>query len=134
MCYQRFNKEFSGPSQAQNISDGNNSRQNVQTQPTAFVANQDSNEFVATPESVIDRNRYPDSGASNHMTSDFNCIANPTDYEGNERVTIGDGHKLQISCVGNSCLTDGSNSFKFGECAMCPYYCKKFSNCLQASS
>lgn len=52
MCYQRFNKEFSGPIQNQNKG-GNVNRQNTQAgpnQPSAFVANQNMSSFVTDSE------------------------------------------------------------------------------------
>ncbi|MDV3143336.1 MAG: DDE-type integrase/transposase/recombinase, partial [Sweet potato little leaf phytoplasma] len=108
-CYQRFNKEFSGPTSSQNRGDNNN-RQNGQNipSPNAFMANQNCNSFIATPETVADSSWYADSGAANQVTADYNAIANPPEYEGKEAVIIGDGNKLHISYVGNSCLTDGN--------------------------
>lgn len=60
----------------------------------------------------MDPSWYADSGASNHVTADYNTMANPTEYEGTECVTVGDRNKLQISYIGNSCLTDGCNKLK----------------------
>ena len=34
----------------------------------------------------------------------------PTEYSGIEKVTVGNGNRLNISHVGNTCLSDGDKS------------------------
>lgn len=81
-------------------------------QLVAFMANQNNvNSYIASPETVIDPNWYADTGVSNHVKADYNNLANPTDYEGNECVTVGGGSKLQITYIGNSCLRVGNKKF-----------------------
>lgn len=58
---------------------------------------------------MADPNWYVDSGATNHVTDDYNNIASPMEYTCTELVIIGNGEKLQISCTGNSCLTNGES-------------------------
>lgn len=50
----------------------------------------------------MDQGWYTDSGASNHVTSEYNNIVNPTDYGGKEKVVVGNDNKLAISHIGNS--------------------------------
>lgn len=59
---------------------------------------------------MCDPNWYADSGATNHVTADYNNIQNPVEYGGNERVTVRDGEQLCISYIGNFLLFDGKNS------------------------
>lgn len=44
----------------------------------AFIAFQNSNPFLASPETLIDPNWYVDSGASNHVTANYNSMVQPT--------------------------------------------------------
>lgn len=101
MCYQRYNKEFV-PNK--NQGKGNNTRRSFGQNPATFITTHNPNPFVATLETIGDFNWYDGSGATNHVTADFNHIANPTDYTGNEQVTVGNGESLCISTIGNSCL------------------------------
>ncbi|CAA0833005.1 Unknown protein, partial [Striga hermonthica] len=45
---------------------------------------------------------YPDSGATNHLTFDMNNLNIAADYQGNEKVQMGNGKGLNISHYGNS--------------------------------
>ncbi|KAA0060208.1 Integrase, catalytic core [Cucumis melo var. makuwa] len=53
-----------------------------------------------------------DSGATNHVTTDYSNLSNPSEYSGIEHVIVGNGNELQISCTGNSNLSDGKSSIK----------------------
>lgn len=108
--YHRFDKEFA-PNQNK-VAGGKFYTQqypNAQ-QPTAFVASQNTNPFLANAETVMDPNWYADSGASNHVTGDYNNVRNPVEYGGHEQVTVGNGNRLPISCV--SLLTYGRTSLE----------------------
>lgn len=61
----------------------------------------------ATPETLADPSWYADSGASNHVTNNYENITNAAEYGGKDCVTVGNGDKLSITCVGKSVLTDG---------------------------
>ncbi|KAA0051294.1 Retrovirus-related Pol polyprotein from transposon TNT 1-94 [Cucumis melo var. makuwa] len=65
-----------------------------------------SNPF-ATSETIIDLNWYIDSGATNHVMAESSSLTNSVDYSGTDKVTVGNGNTLHISCVGHSYLTDG---------------------------
>lgn len=110
VCYHCFEKEFSLAAGQGRGNAGSSSNNN--SNPTAFVATQVSNPFVATPETVVDPNWYVDSGATNHVTVNYNNLTNSMDYGGTELVTIGNGEKLHISYTGHSYLCDGTNMFK----------------------
>lgn len=103
VCYHRFDKEFS---LIQNRGTGNSNfptnRGNGQ-QPNMFMTTQQT----ATPKTLADPSWYADSGTSNHVTNNYDNISNPAEYGGKDCVTIGNGDKLSITCVGNSVLTYG---------------------------
>lgn len=46
------------------------------------------------------------------MTVDYSNLSNPSEYSGIEHVIVGNGSKLQISCIGNSNLSDGKSNIK----------------------
>lgn len=99
-CFHRFDKQFVGNlpfnrnvNFGQNLPQGgNNTAASTSSGPNAFVTfpNVSSpgnhTHFVAHPETVADPNWYVDSGASNHVTSDYNNVTNPLPYGGH---TIG---------------------------------------------
>ncbi|KAL4038453.1 hypothetical protein IC575_002074 [Cucumis melo] len=107
VCYNRFNKEFSSPL-VQNRNE-HSSNGSVSPNPAVFVSTQNATPF-ATPDTVVDPNWYIDSGATNHVTRECSNMTNPTEYSGIEKVTVGNGNRLNISYVGNTCLTDGDKS------------------------
>ncbi|KAG9137250.1 hypothetical protein Leryth_023704 [Lithospermum erythrorhizon] len=56
--------------------------------------------LIATPTSMNDPAWYVNSGASNHLTSDFNNVSLATPYEGNDHITVGNGESLPIQHTG----------------------------------
>lgn len=58
--------------------------------------------MVATPYTAFDPKRYPDSGATNHMTPDANNLTNKTNYNGTEQIFVGDGTGLNIHHISSS--------------------------------
>ena len=54
---------------------------------------------------------YLDSGATNHVTNSLGNININSEYQGNEKLAVGNGEKLLISHVGNSMLST-SNTHK----------------------
>lgn len=69
-----------------------------------FAATQNSNPFVANPETVVNPQWYADSGASSHVTADYSNMVNPAECGGKRKVTVGNGSELQISHIGNASL------------------------------
>lgn len=53
---------------------------------------------------------YPDSGATNHVTFDLNNLNLGSEYQGSERIQMGNGAGLKISHLGSSTLTDPSHT------------------------
>lgn len=86
----------------------------IPVSPSFLVAGQDymvthnGNSFIARPETVIDPNWYVDSGATNHVTPDYQNIQQPIDYGGNECVTVGNGSNLFVSHIGSSYICSNS--------------------------
>ncbi|CAA0830411.1 Unknown protein, partial [Striga hermonthica] len=54
-------------------------------------------------------NWYPDSGATSHVTYDLANLNSAAEYQGRERVQVGNGTGLNISHFGNSVLKSPSN-------------------------
>lgn len=64
---------------------------------------------LATPETVIDQNRYIDNETTNHVTVEYSNMLNLIEYSGIEKVIVGNGDSLLISCIGTSYLINGKN-------------------------
>lgn len=61
--------------------------------------------YFASPESVSDSLWFVDSGATNHITSNFNNLTLHSQYQGTEKITVGNGKKLPIKHVGKKLPT-----------------------------
>ena len=93
-CYYHFDQSFVGPSQFQNQQSYVQSQlQGARGQMTAMFA---------TPKVVNDTNWYPDSRASNHVTSDATNLMTKAEYYGSDQVHIGNVMGLSIKHVGQS--------------------------------
>ncbi|KAK6120608.1 hypothetical protein DH2020_045641 [Rehmannia glutinosa] len=57
---------------------------------------------ISTEDASQDLNWYPDSGATNHVTYDMGNHNIASDYQGNEKVQVGNGQGLNIAHFGNS--------------------------------
>ncbi|KAL5855465.1 hypothetical protein ACOSQ4_005267 [Xanthoceras sorbifolium] len=72
-------------------------------QLTKFVANLiQSTAYFATAETIYDSAWYADSGATNHVTSDLNNLTMPAEYQGRDRLAVGNGQQLNISHIDHS--------------------------------
>ena len=49
-----------------------------------------------------DKNWYPDSGSTNHVTNDFHNLSCGTDYNGNQKIQMGNGKSILIKHNGKS--------------------------------
>ncbi|KAL5822668.1 hypothetical protein ACOSQ4_020568 [Xanthoceras sorbifolium] len=68
-----------------------------------------STAYIATPKTMCDPAWYADSGAINHVTSNFNNLSLGVAYSGSDRLTVGNGQQLPIThivaairCLGSS--------------------------------
>ncbi|KAF7834838.1 Retrovirus-related Pol polyprotein from transposon TNT 1-94 [Senna tora] len=75
--------------------------QTQQTRPPS-TSNAPMEAMIATPETLFDPNWYPDSGASNHVTNTSINLQLQQQYDGGEKVYIGNGHGLSIPNIGES--------------------------------
>ena len=66
--------------------------------------------MLASPETVIDTNWYPDSGASNHVTLEPANLMVKQEYFGPDQVQIGNGKGLHIKHVGSAKFCSPYNS------------------------
>ena len=55
---------------------------------------------------------YADSGATNHVTSDLSNLSLHSEYQGGDRLAIGNGQQLQISHIGKTFLPSHNRSSK----------------------
>ncbi|KAL3652810.1 hypothetical protein CASFOL_002491 [Castilleja foliolosa] len=54
---------------------------------------------------------FPDSGATTHVTNDFNCLQSASEYNGTSKLQMGNGHNEQISHIGK-CILHSNQSAK----------------------
>ncbi|KAA3481556.1 retrovirus-related Pol polyprotein from transposon TNT 1-94 [Gossypium australe] len=59
---------------------------------------------IATPETVSDNARYPDSGATHHLTHSATSMGESTSYNGPGKVDVGNGTALPVISTGQSSL------------------------------
>jgi hypothetical protein len=60
---------------------------------------------VATTHSYkVDSNRYSDTGATDHITSDLDCLGVRERYNGSDQVQVGNGVGLRILHSGHSLI------------------------------
>ncbi|KAF7838902.1 Retrovirus-related Pol polyprotein from transposon TNT 1-94 [Senna tora] len=97
-CYNRYNQNFTEDALVQ-----------AQSQmPSSSTSAAPAQALLATPETLIDPDWYPDSGASNHLTNNANNIQQKQPYDGGETVRIGNGKDSQHSSL--SLTSDPSSS------------------------
>ena len=115
-CFYRFDQNFSGPSQLQDSHDAQGHLaefgEEVFIEPQYNLGSDDSYELpqsdfspaamLATPSTSYDYNWYPDSGATNHITSAEDNLTMKQEFTGSEKVLLGNGMGLQISHIGCS--------------------------------
>lgn len=92
-CWHRFNQDFKPSS-----SSFNNTGQG--SMPP----------MLTTPCTAFDSNWYPDSGATNHVTSDPANLVHKTTYTGPDQIHIRDGAGPQIRHIGSSSFTSQFDS------------------------
>nr|KYP38946.1 hypothetical protein KK1_039778 [Cajanus cajan] len=56
---------------------------------------------------------YLDSGASKHLTNDISNLSTKQEYQGKQRVLVGDGNSLFISHIGHSKLHTTQSNITF---------------------
>ncbi|KAL5565047.1 hypothetical protein UlMin_028211 [Ulmus minor] len=92
-CYYRFDQNFHG-SGAGNTS---NSKLPIENAPLEAMLTCGDNQG--------DSCWYPDSGATNHITNDFKNMAYGSDYNGTQKVHMGNGTGLSIKHIDNSYIS-----------------------------
>lgn len=60
------------------------------------------NAFIASPNTVCDPYWYFDSGASNHVTHDFERFQDISEHDGKNTLMVGNGEKLRIFASGTA--------------------------------
>jgi hypothetical protein len=71
---------------------------------------EDPSAMVATSSYKIDPNWYSDTGATDHITSDLDRLAVREQYNGGDKVHVGDGTGLRILHTGHASLRTASRS------------------------
>ena len=81
--------------------------------------------FVAGSLSFADYNWYPDTGATNHLTSDLsNLNLQSEEYVGTSQIHVGNGAVLAITHIGSSSLPSSSKSFTLQNVLHVPHITK----------
>ncbi|KAF7142376.1 hypothetical protein RHSIM_Rhsim05G0026100 [Rhododendron simsii] len=63
---------------------------------------------------------FPDTGATQHMTSDYGKLQNCTPYFGSDKIMVGNGDTLHITHVGNASLNMGNKEIKLNNVLVVP--------------
>ncbi|KAL5563542.1 hypothetical protein UlMin_033289 [Ulmus minor] len=62
---------------------------------------------------INDKGWYSDSGATNHVTNDFNNLSRGTDYHGNQKIHMGNGKGIYIKHNDKSFIFPSNNPHSF---------------------
>ena len=101
-CYNQFNHAYHGESSSSQLA-----------------------AFVAGSASSADYNWYPDTGATNHLTSDLsNLNLQSEEYVGTSQIHVGNGAVLAITHIGSSSLSSSSKSFTLQNVLHVPHITK----------
>lgn len=101
--YNNFQRGFTSSPNSRGYADSNYGG-NV----TANVASMNGSQ-----DRFLDLNWYPDSGASHHITFDYNNLNNAVDYQGQEKLQVGNGAGLKIANIGDTLLNSPSSKHAF---------------------
>lgn len=63
---------------------------------------------------------FPDTGATQHMTSDNGKLIHCQPYHGSDKIMVGNGHKLKITHIGDTVLHTDKNSVKLKNVLVVP--------------
>ena len=66
------------------------------------------------------REWYPDSGATNHVTSSASGLQQISPYEGADTIMVGDGAYLPITHIGSTNITTSKGTLPLNEVLVCP--------------
>ncbi|KAF7825288.1 Retrovirus-related Pol polyprotein from transposon TNT 1-94 [Senna tora] len=81
-CYHRYDQNFTKATLHQSIQNQQARQQNTNSNNAPIEAT------IATPETLFDQNRYPDSEASNHVTNNSTNLQTRQQYDGPEKVYV----------------------------------------------
>nr|KYP53212.1 Retrovirus-related Pol polyprotein from transposon TNT 1-94 [Cajanus cajan] len=90
-CWHRYDQQYTEPNLNHNTNVYNPGNQQ---QMQAMIA--------GSQNMVYDDQWYPDSGATNHLTSDLNNLGSKTDYTGQDKIHMGNGQAIGINHTGTS--------------------------------
>lgn len=112
-CFHRFNHQFVSPfSQSLNQFSSpfsSTPRMNNTPAPSTSV-HQPMQALLASPDGHFDASWYPDSGASNHITSNLSNIGSPSEYHGNDCIYMADGTGITINHIGKTKMLSSNPS------------------------
>lgn len=75
---------------------------------------------VAFSFTIHDPNWYLDSGATNHVTSSGNNLSTQTDYNGTNKLVVGNGEGLEITSIGNTSLSSSTCNLQLRDVLVVP--------------
>nr|KYP66597.1 Retrovirus-related Pol polyprotein from transposon TNT 1-94 [Cajanus cajan] len=102
-CWSRFDENLPDPKTTQHNTSDAVIQEPLHQAMTATSATQSS----------LDETWYPDTGASNHFTSNLSNLMIKTPFVGTEKVVVGNGNCLPIHNIGTSKLKNPSNNIAF---------------------
>ncbi|KAG8479468.1 hypothetical protein CXB51_029816 [Gossypium anomalum] len=132
-CYHRFDENFSGVGSTNSISVNYHQLHGQDCSscssishcsgscPQPLSGQQISQAHGSSPPSQV---WYPDSGATNHITSDMANLATASSYTGTSQVSMGDGASVPIAHVGSSHFMAGSRLLRLQTVLHVPTVCK----------
>lgn len=77
--------------------------------------------MVANQSPIGDQTWYSDTGASHHVTSDLANLSINSEYQGGDKVQVGNGQGLSILHIGSSKFCTPQNSFLLINILHCPF-------------
>ncbi|KAK9160710.1 hypothetical protein Syun_007051 [Stephania yunnanensis] len=124
MCYFRFYPNLSGFNNfASHSSNPTPSPQPpiLPSPPSLMTA------IVATPNQPSDITWYGDSGATYHITNDLNSLTLCSEYNGSNKIHIGNGAALSIKHIGSTSLKPPSSTiFSLSNLLHVPHITKNY--------
>ena len=121
-CYHRFDRNYQNntqnggmftrtPNQYQSHQNQNQSNEVPALTNSPHQANyHQSTAYYATPETVGDPAWYADSGATNHVTPQLSNLSIHSDYQGYDKLAVGNGQQLHISHTGKTFISAKNSS------------------------
>lgn len=77
------------------------------------MPNSNADAFFAGPDSTTNSDWLFDSGATNHVTADPSNLQHRAEYNGSDKLVIGNGQGLPISRIGSSTISSNCGALNW---------------------